>query len=148
MLESKGASKPKTICNNPQCHRKTKGRYCNRCEQKGFGENKSYGFSSELDEWYNHKIWRGSTPNKPLGQRGGRREMQLLEQPYCEKCLEEDGVYNDVTGKRQGVVDHIERFRDPSLTEAEQWNRFIDPENHQTLCRSCHNQKSAKESNQ
>lgn len=138
-------TKPKTICNNPQCHRKTKGRYCEMCEEKGLGK-KTYGFDSKLDPWYNKPIWKGN-PNKPLGERGGLRERQLLQQPYCEVCLEEKGIYNDVTSKGKGVADHIERFRDPSLTSAGQWELFTDMDNLQTLCKTHHNRKSAKEAN-
>lgn len=131
-------TKPKQICREPTCHRKTKGAYCKEHKKQ------SYGFSSDLHPFYNHKIWRGSNPNKPLGQRGGLREMQLREVPYCEKCKEEKGIIKDVSFG--GIVDHIVAWK-TGETEQERWSLFTDFDNLQTLCVQCHNSKSAKESN-
>lgn len=134
-------SKPKSICAHANCHKKVNGTYCD-AHQK---ERKSYGYSSDLDPWYQLKLWRGN-PNKPLGKRGGLRERQLLSQPYCEKCKKEKGIYNDVTSSGKGVADHIQRFREPDDID-EQWRLFTDIDNLETLCRSCHASKSASESN-
>lgn len=127
--------KPKSICNYPSCGIKTKGRYCER--HKEFDTSFA---NKKTDKWYNYPIWKGN-PNKPIGQRGGLRELQLKKQPYCEHCKNE-GVYKDVTNG--GVVDHIKPFRSVKDLK-EQWQLFIDTDNHQTLCSSCHNKKTATE---
>lgn len=133
-------SKPRSICAHQSCHKKVDGTYCQEHKKK----QRQYGYSSDLDPWYNKSVWRGSNPNAPLGQRGGLRERQLLSQPYCEKCKEEKGIYNDVTSSGKGVADHIRPFREPNDVD-EQWQRFTDIDNLQTLCRSCHAKKSQKD---
>ena len=49
---------------------------------------------SKSDPWYNLKVWRGNH-GKPFGQRGGLREQQLINTPYCEQC------------KRNGITNHV-----------------------------------------
>lgn len=97
----------------------------------GFHEKKA-------DPWYNLPIWKGN-PNKPLGKRGGLREAQLLSVPYCQEC-ERRGTVKDVTGKGQGVADHIVSFR--SVANDMQWSYFTDMNNLQSLCRKCHDRKT------
>lgn len=128
-------NRPRSICRFPPCNRKTSDTYCKSHKH----HDKSYSNKSSSDPWYNHKIWRGSI-NKPFGQRGGMRERQLLKVPYCIKCKEE-GVIKDIT--KGGIVDHIIPFR--SVPKERQWHYFTDPENHQSLCKTCHNEKSASD---
>lgn len=130
--------KPRKICRWPPCQRKTSGAYCDRHKdkEKAFAGSKAHPF-------YNHKIWRGSRPNKPFGQRGGLREKKLMETPYCEQC-KENGIYKDITGRRAGVVDHKIRFQSAKSRE-EQWKLFTDWDNLQSLCTECHAIKTAKE---
>lgn len=124
---------PKRICRQAQCQKKTKNTYCE--DHKHL--NKSW--DKKADPWYNKPVWKGN-PNKPLGQRGGLREAQLLKEPYCEHCKQE-GIINDVTGKGQGHVDHIIPFR--SVPKMQQWAYFVDQNNHQTLCRKHNMQKAS-----
>ena len=63
--------------------------------------------------WYNLKLW------KEL------RRQQLARQPLCEMCLTHDKVELAV------VVDH----RKPHKGD---WDLFIAPSNHQSLCKSHH----------
>lgn len=129
-------SRPKQICRHPVCQRKTKGSYCEEHKQL------DTGFTSEVHPWYQTKRWRGN-PNKPLGQRGGLREAQLLSTPYCEMCKKE-GRITDVTGKGKGVCDHIIPWG-TGKTTAEKWELFTDPSNLQSLCVPCDRIKTAKD---
>jgi len=122
---------------------------CGKIVPQGEGCEKSYcirgksGFRNKKksDPWYNLPVWKGN-PNKPLGQRGGAREAQLIKQPFCEECSSE-GVMNDVTGKGQGHVDHIIAFRSGRSKE-HQWQLFLDPNNHKTLCVNHHMSKTGR----
>lgn len=129
--------RPKSVCRFPPCQNKTDRGYC---EKHKHHENKFA--SRKSDPWYNLPSWKGN-PNKPLGKRGGLREAQLLREPYCRKC-KENGIVKDVTGKGQGVADHITPFRS-APTEAAQWDLFRDPDNHQTLCNDCNREKTARD---
>ena len=126
-------SSPKRICRFAQCQIKTKDTYCD--EHKGM--EKAYS-GTTTDPWYNKTTWRGTRPYMPLGKRGGLRESQIVRVPYCEEC-NRNGIIKEVTGKGEAHVDHIVPFR--SVPETEQWQYFIDPNNHQTLCADCHSRK-------
>jgi hypothetical protein len=125
---------------------------CGKIVQQGEGCDKSYclrgrsGYArknKKQDPWYNMPIWKGN-PNIALGKRGGLREAQLMRQPYCEQC-ESEGVINDVTSKGRGHVDHKIPFRS-APTKEQQWQLFIDPDNHRTICVSHHMSKTARQS--
>lgn len=58
--------------------------------------------------------------------------MRLLREPFCRECARR-GVRTWAT-----VVDHVEPHRGD-------WQLFIDPANHQSLCERCHNRKTARE---
>ena len=58
--------------------------------------------------------------------------MQLLREPFCRECARR-GVRTWAT-----VVDHVVPHRGD-------WQLFIDPANHQSLCERCHNRKTARE---
>lgn len=62
------------------------------------------------------------------------REIVLSEDPYCKEC-KRNGKRTPAT-----IVDHIKPIREGG----EVW----DGDNLQGLCQSCHNKKTAKESNQ
>lgn len=53
------------------------------------------------------------------------RAEQLARQPLCERCIKRDKVVPAT------VVNH----RKPHKGD---WKLFIDPENHQSLCKPCH----------
>ena len=130
--------KPLKPCLHPGCPKRVKSGYCpdHKHLSNKFATSKS-------DPWYNLPIWKGN-PNKPHGKRGGLREAQIMNVPYCEHC-KEHGIVKDVTGKRQAVVDHIIPFRSGD-SEEKQWSLFTDPDNHQTLCNDCNRTKTSKDS--
>ena len=57
---------------------------------------------------------------------------QLLREPWCRECARR-GIHTRAT-----VVDHIQPHRG-------NWTRFIDRDNLQSLCKSCHDRKTALE---
>ncbi len=119
------------------CRRKV---FKNTACEKTYCPNRKGKFKNKITKshpWYNLSIWKGN-PNKPLGQRGGLREAQLIKQPLCEDCL------NQGVGTEATVVDHIKEFKKGN-TEHEQWLLFIDTDNHRSLCSSHHNAKTARE---
>jgi len=76
--------------------------------------------------WYSLAIWR-----KQL------RPMQLAQYPLCAMHLERgEEVVAD-------VVDHIKPWR-KAATKALRWALFIDPSNHQSLCKRCHDSDKAR----
>ena len=60
------------------------------------------------------------------------RPGQLLAEPFCRMCAER-GVCTRAT-----VVDHVEPHRGD-------WGRFTDRRNLQSLCKRCHDRKTALE---
>jgi 5-methylcytosine-specific restriction protein A len=77
--------------------------------------------SAEYHDWYLLPIWTNDL-----------RPAQLLREPFCRECAKR-GVRTPAT-----VVDHIRPFRGD-------WALFIDPANHQSLCKHHHDQKTARE---
>jgi 5-methylcytosine-specific restriction enzyme A len=75
----------------------------------------------EQIKMYNSKAWRTL------------RRLQIEQYPLCAECLKRDRLTPAT------VADHIKQAR---LDEVE----FFDQSNLQSLCASCHNKKSAKES--
>ena len=71
--------------------------------------------SAEYHGWYSLPIWTDDL-----------RPAQLLREPFCRECA-----------ARYPPGDPRHR------TWA--WSKFIDPANHQSLCKSCHDRKTAKE---
>ena len=60
------------------------------------------------------------------------RPAQLLREPFCRECAKRgDRIWAT-------VVDHIKPHRGS-------WPLFIDPANHQSLCKRCHDRKTALE---
>ena len=55
------------------------------------------------------------------------REIYLMQNPFCVIC-----------GERSNVVDHIKDHKGDI-------NKFWDENNHQAMCKSCHDVKTAKE---
>lgn len=121
--------------------------YCLRVRRSGYKDTQTTS-----DPWYHlsrkqaNKIgfstnWKGN-PNKPIGQRGGLREAQLMREPCCEVCKEQ-GVLNDVTSSGSGHVDHIIPFRTGDTLQ-EQMRLFESASNHRTLCVTHHMSKTGR----
>lgn len=110
------ASKPMRPCRSPGCPELTRDGYCPKHKP-----NQKRGRSAEYHGWYSLPIW-----TKQL------RPEQLLREPFCRKCAEQS------RRTKATVVDHVRPFRGD-------WLLFIDPRNHQSLCKHHHDQKTAQE---
>ena len=77
--------------------------------------------SAEYHGWYSLFVWTDDL-----------RPAQLLREPWCRECARH-GVRTRAT-----VVDHVTPHRGD-------WQLFIDPTNHQSLCKRCHDRKTARE---
>ena len=77
--------------------------------------------SAAYHSWYSLPVWTDEL-----------RPSQLLREPWCRECTKR-GLRTRAT-----VVDHITPHRG-------EWKLFIDPANHQSLCKHHHDQKTARE---
>lgn len=112
---------------NPSCDRQG----CPK--QRGKFRNKIWNPKNSI---YNKPIWKGN-PNKPMGERGGIREQQLLSEPFCRHCKAK-GIITTAT-----VADHIKDWKLGASPE-EELRLFTDRNNLQSLCASCHNKKTGE----
>ena len=111
------AMKPLRPCRHPGCPELTREGYCSRHKPKRAGRRAS----AEYHAWYNLPVWTDEL-----------RPAQLLREPWCRECAKR-GLRTRAT-----VVDHITPHRG-------EWKLFIDPANHQSLCKHHHDQKTAME---
>lgn len=117
---------PKKPCAAPGCRRLTLARYCSDHERKR--EN------SQRNNRIRYDQERGTATSRGYNFRWSKYSKQYrVEHPLCVMC------------KAKGIltlaecVDHIEPVNgadDP---------KFWDESNHQSLCHSCHSEKTAKE---
>lgn len=77
--------------------------------------------SAQWHTWYSLPIWTEIL-----------RPAQLMREPFCRECAKR-GIRTRAT-----VVDHIKPHRGD-------WRLFVDPANHQSLCKHHHDQKTARE---
>ena len=121
------ANKPRHPCGHPGCFRLVKAgeRYCDEhnplyeAERNKYRKRYDRGRGSSAKRGYDHQ-WRVY------------RLRYLRRNPLCVKCLAE-GKFVPAT-----VVDHIIPHKgDKKL--------FWDPENHQSMCKQCHDIKTASE---
>ena len=110
------ARKPLRPCKHPGCAELTRDGWCSRHKPKH--QRRS---SAEYHGWYLLPIWTDDL-----------RPAQLLREPFCRECAKQ-GIRTRAT-----VVDHVRPFRGD-------WALFVDPANHQSLCKHHHDQKTAKE---
>ena len=111
------ALKPLRPCRRPGCGALTRDTYCQAHKPAKAARRES----AEWHSWYGLKVWTDDL-----------RPAQLMRQPFCRACLEA-GIRTRAT-----VVDHIVPFRGD-------WQLFVDPNNHQSLCKRHHDQKTARE---
>lgn len=109
------ASKPLRPCKHPGCPELTREGWCAR--HKPAHRRRA---SAEYHGWYLLPIWTDDL-----------RPGQLLREPFCRECAQR-GIRTQAT-----VVDHIRPFRGD-------WTLFVDKTNHQSLCKSCHDRKTAR----
>ena len=111
------ASKPLRPCRHPGCAALTRDGWCPAHKSKPATRRESAAWHS----WYSLSVWKDDL-----------RPAQLLREPFCRECARR----GDRT--RATVVDHVQPFRG-------NWALFIDPDNHQSLCKHHHDQKTARE---
>lgn len=110
-------TKQKRLCNYRGCRNiATKGSKCD-----DHYEPPKRKESGQYHHWYNLPAWKAL------------RMMWLKSHPLCEECKR-----NGIPTTPATLVDHIEPHRGD-------WNLFMDPENLQSLCSSCHSKKTATE---
>lgn len=111
------ALKPLRPCRKPGCPELTKDGWCPAHKPKKAARKAS----AEYHAWYGLSVWKDEL-----------RPAQLLREPWCRECARR-GIRTRAT-----VVDHIQAHRGD-------WALFTDPTNHQSLCKQCHDRKTAKE---
>lgn len=110
------ASKPLKPCRRPGCCELTREGWCARHKPKHRRIR-----SADYHSWYSKPVWVYEL-----------RPNQLIREPFCRECAAQ--------GERvwATVVDHVVPHRGD-------WQLFIDPANHQSLCKHHHDQKTARE---
>ena len=83
--------------------------------------------SAEYHGWYSLPIWTDDL-----------RPAQLLREPFCRECAARYPPGDPRHRTWASVVDHITPHRGD-------WAKFIDPTNLQSLCKTCHDRKTARE---
>lgn len=116
------ASKPLRPCKHPGCPTLTREGWCPRHKPKHQRRD-----SATYHGWYLLPIW-----TKRL------RPEQLVREPFCRECARKYPSGDPRRRTRATVVDHVRPFRGD-------WMLFVDPANHQSLCKSCHDRKTAAE---
>ena len=116
------ASKPLRPCKHTGCPELTREGWCPRHRPKHTRRT-----SAEYHSWYGKPIW-----TKRL------RPEQLAREPFCRTCAAKYSPSDPRHRTRATVVDHVIPFRGD-------WELFVNPRNHQSLCKSCHDRKTAWE---
>ena len=113
------AQKPLRPCKHPGCPNLTRDGWCPKHRPKHVRKR-----SAAYHGWYLLPIWTNHL-----------RPDHLLEEPFCRVCAAKGYRV------RAEVVDHIQPHRGD-------WGLFSDPANLQSLCKRCHDQKTAAEQRQ
>ena len=110
------AQKPLRPCRHAGCPVLTRDGWCDKHRPKH-----QRRASAAWHGWYSLPIWTDRL-----------RPEQLLREPFCRECA--------AAGRRTRatVADHVRPFRGD-------WARFTDPGNLQSLCKACHDRKTALE---
>ncbi len=116
------AEKPLRPCRHPGCAALTRTGWCPRHRPRHQRHQ-----SAAYHGWYDLPLWTRAL-----------RPAQLLREPFCRSCALRYPPDDPRHRTRATVVDHIRPFRGD-------WALFIDPANHQSLCKACHDRKTAAE---
>lgn len=110
------AMSPLRPCRHSGCPELTRDGWCGKHRPRY-----RRGSSDEYHWMYSLPIWRDDL-----------RPAQLTREPFCRECAK--------AGRRvrATVVDHIVPHRG-------NWALFVDPANHQSLCKYHHDQKTIRE---
>ena len=114
------ALKPLRPCRHPGCPALTRDGYCPKHKPAKAERRVSA-------HWYSLPIWTDDL-----------RPAQLLREPFCRECARQYPPGDPRHRTRATVVDHIKPHRGD-------WQLFVDPTNHQSLCKHHHDQKTARE---
>lgn len=118
------ANKPLRPCRHPGCGELTRDGWCPKHRRPVSGVRR---VSADYHAWYSLPLWTREL-----------RPAQLLREPFCRECAREYPPGDPRRRTRATVVDHRRPFRGD-------WALFIDPANHQSLCKRHHDQKTARE---
>ena len=110
------AQKPLRPCRHPGCRELTRDGWCPAHRPRHERRR-----SAQYHSWYSLPVWTDRL-----------RPQQLLREPFCRECRKH-GLRTPAT-----VVDHIEPHRGD-------WSLFADEDNLQSLCKHCHDRKTARE---
>ena len=113
------AKKALRPCRKPGCPELTRDGWCEKHRPEPRQQRRRV--SAAYHGWYSKPIW-----TKRL------RPDQLAREPFCRVCAAQ-GIRT-----RAVVVDHVVPFRGD-------WDLFVSPANHQSLCKYHHDQKTARE---
>lgn len=111
------ALKPQRPCRHPGCPALTREGYCAAHKPRQAQRRESAAWHG----WYALPVWKDDL-----------RPGQLLREPFCRECARR----GDRT--RATDVDHV-------VDHKGVWARFVDRENLQSLCHSCHSRKTMRE---
>ena len=106
-------------CRHPGCPELTRDGWCPK--HRPASRQSRRGASGAYHSWYSKAVWTQEL-----------RPAQLLREPFCRVCAAK-GWPPPAT-----VVDHVIPFRGD-------WDLFVSPANHQSLCKFHHDQKTARE---
>lgn len=112
------AMKPMRPCRKPGCGQLTRDGWCPAHKPR---EKPRSQEAQAYRRWYSLPIWTDDL-----------RPYQLLREPFCRECAKQ--------GRRVYAtdVDHVEDHKGD-------WSKFIDRNNLQSLCHSCHSRKTMAE---
>jgi 5-methylcytosine-specific restriction protein A len=119
-LEVRMALRPLRPCRKPGCPELTREGWCPK-------HKPAPAARKESEDWhwmYSLPIWKDDL-----------RPAQLLREPFCQECAKRG------LRVRATVVDHV-------IPHRGDWQLFIDPENHQSLCAHHHAVKTMQELNE
>ena len=117
------ASKPLRPCGHPGCPELTREGYCPKHKPVKAPRR----ISRQWHGWYSLPVWTDDL-----------RPGQLLREPWCRECARRYPPGDPRSRTHATVVDHIKPHQGD-------WTLFTDRGNLQSLCKSCHDRKTAQE---
>lgn len=109
--------KPLRPCRKPGCPELTREGWCPKHKPKQAPRRESAAWHA----WYSLPVWTDDL-----------RPMQLLREPFCRECAKR-GLRVWATD-----VDHV-------VDHKGDWARFVDRDNLESLCHSCHSRKTMRD---
>lgn len=116
--------KPLKPCNYIGCSNLTRNKYCEQHEYKTMDDTRYYDRyvrDKESSKFYKSKSWKKT-----------REQVLIRDKGLCQSCLKNKRI------TMASIVDHIIPLKIA-------WEKRLDMNNLQSLCQSCHNQKTAED---